>query len=792
MKYLFWIILAGILSLSVHAQELTQTVRGTVVDKESRQPLVGAAVILVGSNPLRGTVTDENGKFKLENIPLGRHDFKFSYIGYTDVLIPNVQVNAGKEIVLAIEMVETVIQGQEIVIKARSKDRANNEMAVVSARMFTMEDVQRYAGALGDPARMVANYAGVSGANDSRNDIIIRGNSPAGLLWRLEGIDIPSPNHFSVQGTTGGPVSILNNNLLSNSDFFTGAFPAEYGNATSGVFDLRMRNGNNEKYEFTGQVGFNGLEAMAEGPISRTAGSSFLISYRYSVLGFFQALGINLGPSGTPKYQDLSFKVNLPSKYGQFEVFGIGGISTIELLDSKKKADNFSYGQNGRDIYFGSNMGVAGVSHTLMFKSGYWKNIVSTSIETHSTIADSLGAVIDTTAIDTSYKPFPFYRDSYTVRRAGIHSFVNYKINANNTLKTGIIFNRISFDLSQRFWSNGYKQWVYFDNADGYSYLAQAYAQWKHDFTEKLSLLGGFHGQYLLLNNTWSLEPRAGIRYSLSQKQSFSFGYGLHGQAQPIFVYLQESHPRGTDIYFHTNENLKFTQAQHFVLGYDRLLGTDFRLKAETYYQYLYHVPVTELPSSFSLLNSGAEFDIPNVDSLVSKGTGRNYGIEFTLEKFFSKGYYFLFTASLFDSKYKGSDGIERNTAFNSQYTFNALGGKEWQLARRTQLYVSGKFTYAGGRRHTPIDTVLSRIRGTTMYKAGQVYSVRYPDYMKVDARLGIKLDSKRVTQEWAFDVTNATNRHNILTETYNPLSHKIDVEYQLAIFPMLLYRVQF
>jgi hypothetical protein len=792
MKYFF---LSLLLSLPIFsfAQELTQTVRGTVVDKESKQPLFGAAIILLGSEPLRGATTDENGKFKLENIPLGRHDFKFSFLGYQDVIVPNVQLNAGKEIVLAIEMVEAVSQSEEVVVSAgHSKDKANNEMAVVSARMFTMEEVQRYAGALGDPARMVANYAGVSGANDSRNDIIIRGNSPAGLLWRLEGVDIPSPNHFSIQGTTGGPVSILNNNVLRNSDFLTGAFPAEYGNATSGAFDLQMRNGNNEKYEFTGQVGFNGVEAMAEGPVSRKIGSSFLASYRYSVLGFFQAVGINLGPSGTPKYQDLSFKVNLPSRAGQFEVFGIGGISTIQLLENERHEENFSYGQSSRDIYFGSDMGMLGISHTHTFKKGYWRNIISTSVETHSTDVDSLGPVWDASTQDSVYKPFDYFNDTYVLYRTGVHSVLNYKINANNTLKSGIIFNRIGYTLNQKFWSNGYKKWIFRTDADGYSHLGQAYTQWKHDFSEKFSLLAGLHGQYLFLNNTWSLEPRAGLKYALSPKQSLSFGYGLHGQMQPIFIYLVESVRRGSDYYFRTNENLKFTQAQHFVLGYDRLFGKDFRIKSETYYQYLYHVPVTDQPSPFSLLNSGAEFDIPMVDSLVNKGTGRNYGVELTLEKFFSKGYYYLLTASLFDSRYTGSDGVERNTAFNSRFTFNALGGKEWQISKRMQLLLSLKLTYAGGRCYTPIDTALSRQYHEAVYRNDLAYSARYPDYLKLDGRLGLKRDSKKATQEWALDVLNATNRKNVLTETYDSRENKVRYEYQLAIFPTILYRIQF
>jgi hypothetical protein len=296
----------------VNSQVLTQTVRGVVTDKESKQPLIGATVIILGSNPLQGSTTDDNGRFKIEKVITGRQTLKISYLGYNEVQIPNIVVNSGKEVVLNIELQENVVSKGEVVVTAdRNKDKSNNEMAVVSARSFSIDETNRYAGALGDPARMVANFAGVSAPSDARNDIIIRGNSPSGLLWRLEGIDIPSPNHFSAQGSTGGPVSILNNNTLRNSDFFTGAWPAEYGNATSGAFDLKLRNGNNEKMEYTGQVGFNGFEGMVEGPIKKSKGSSFMASYRYSTIGLIGDLtGFTFGASGVPKYQDLTFKIN--------------------------------------------------------------------------------------------------------------------------------------------------------------------------------------------------------------------------------------------------------------------------------------------------------------------------------------------------------------------------------------------------------------------------------------------------------------------------------------------------
>ena len=249
--------------LTLHSQSPTQTIKGYVVDKESQIPLPGVIVTVLNTSPLLGAASDENGEFKILNVPIGRWQLKFQAVSYKEKYI-TIILNSGKESVSNIELEESVVQSEEIVITAeQDKSQTNNKMSTVSSRIFSAEEAARYAGSRNDPARMAANFAGVSGANDSRNDIIIRGNSPIGILWRLNGIDIPNPNHFGSAGSTGGPISILNNNTLGNSDFMTGAFAADYGNATSGVFDLKMRQGNNEKHEYIAQLGFNGFELGA-------------------------------------------------------------------------------------------------------------------------------------------------------------------------------------------------------------------------------------------------------------------------------------------------------------------------------------------------------------------------------------------------------------------------------------------------------------------------------------------------------------------------------------------------
>jgi Carboxypeptidase regulatory-like domain len=327
----------------LQAQEILQTIRGTVTDKETNAPLVGAEVAVLTMNPIMGDVTDPDGNFKIEKLPVGRHSLQVSYLGYEPLTIPNLLVTAGKELVLNLQLVESAVQLEvATVIAKHDKAEALNEMATVSARSFSVEETSRYAGSFYDPARMATNYAGVAvgSSSDLSNEIVVRGNSPSGILWRLEGVEIPNPNHFGSMGGSGGGISMLSSSTLSNSDFYTGAFPSEFGNALSGVFDLNMRNGNNEKREYAVMLGALGLEGAVEGPFQpltpkgerKGNGGSYLVNYRYATLGLLSAVGLNIAGDVTPKYSDLSFKLNMPTqRAGTFALFGLAGQNSAQF-----------------------------------------------------------------------------------------------------------------------------------------------------------------------------------------------------------------------------------------------------------------------------------------------------------------------------------------------------------------------------------------------------------------------------------------------------------------------------
>lgn len=760
-----------------------QTIRGKVTDAQTEETLIGATVTVTDMVPVLGATSDASGEFKIENVPIGRHDIQVTFIGYNPVILKNQMLTSGKEIVLEIKMEEQVIELQGVTVKGYTqKDKPLNDLATVSARSFSIEETERYAGSLGDPSRMASNFAGVMSVADQRNDIIIRGNSPSGLLWRMEGIDIPNPNHFGSMGSTGGPVSMLNNNLLTNSDFYTGAFPSEFGNAMSGAFDLNMRSGNNENYEFLGQIGFNGFELGAEGPFSKKSKASFIVNFRYSTLEVFHLLGMNFGTGASiPQYKDLTFKVNFPTeKLGKFTLFGIGGISYIEMNDSEAEEDA-EYGFGGTDLHYGSDMGVVGLSHT------YYINSTTKFITKVSTSAFNTMTEMDSITKNGTDSIWRFYTSDFIENKNSITAEFNKKFSAKDFLQIGGIFDYFQFDyLDSVFIGDKYIR--QFD-VKGDQSLARAYISWQHKFSDKITLNSGVHYLHLLSNNTQSIEPRIGLKWNFTERQTISLGFGMHSQTQTMALYYLKN--SDTDEYIY--KNLDLNRSRHYVLGYDYLIGKNFRFKFETYYQELYDIPTSQedIPQ-LSMINSGDSFTLSATSDMKNTGTGRNYGIELTLEKFFSDGFYFLTTTSLYESKYTGSDNIERNSQFAGNYVFNVLGGYEFNIGSKNTLCFDLKTVYAGGKRIIPIDIEASRANDYTTYIWEKAYSEKQKDYFRLNARITFKTNGKRISQEWGVDLQNLTNHQNVFQTYWNSATDELQTDYQQGFMPMMTWRILF
>jgi len=794
MKIKLLILLFIINASFVHSQENTGTIRGTIIENTTQFTLPGATIVVLDIAN-KGTTSDANGKFRIESLPYGRYAIQVSYIGYQAITINNLDVNPGKEVVLNIELEESLYNLDEVEIVAdNDKTQSLNPLATVSSNTFSVDESMRIAGARNDVSRMATNYAGVAASNDANNDIVIRGNSPNGVLFRLEGADIPNPNHFGQSGATGGPVSMLNNNVLANSEFFTGAFPANYGNALSGVFDLNMRNGNNEKLEFLGQIGFNGVEFGAEGPISKKNGSSFLVNYRFSTLAFFSLVGINFGTgTAVPEYQDLNFKINLPTqKAGTFGVFGVLGMSFIEFKNSEDTTNTDFYSQQQQDIRSATRNATVGLNHKILLgkktvlRTTFWWSFIENKND------------VDTFDLDIR-EPFDFYDGIIKNQYFGINIYANHKLGPKNFFQLGVeaILNDYDFNDSVYYaWDKNYHAVT---NTSGNTNLIQPYFTWQFKPGIKWKVNAGLHASYLLLNNNYSIEPRIGVTYQVNESNFINLGYGLLSQSPPLNALFSETLlSDGTKS--QPNTGLGFTKSNQVVLGYQLRFNPTLHFKTEVYYQQIFDAVTNAQPGSYSALNNGSFFT-PVPDSLSNEGTGFNTGIEFTFEQYMNKGLYYMFTVSLFDSKYKGSDEIERNTAFNGNYIINALGGSEFELNKKTPkadrkkiLYIvlDSKMTFAGGNRYTPIDLPASQAAGEVVYDESLAFIQQLEPYFRWDIRLGLKILGRKTTQEWTIDIQNLTNRKNTFSVSYNPETGDEIVVTQLGLFPVFQYRIYF
>ncbi len=779
------------------AQEIkiyTQTVRGVVYDKNLSSPLEEASITIIGTNPLLSTVSDSNGKFKIENVPVGRYDIKVMLLSYKPTVLSNQLINSGKETVLEIYLEEEIIQEKEYVVKGeRDKAKANNSLITNSVTNLRTEEINRFAGSRSDPSRMASNYAGVAGGGDQRNDIIVRGNSPVGVLWRLEGVDIPNPNHFTSMGSSGGVFSILNNNLLANSDFLTGAFPAEYGNKTAAVFDVKMRNGNNEKRENTFQLGLSGLEFTTEGPISKKNGSSYMASYRFFTFEALKKLGVSIGANGVPQYQDFTMKVNMPTKKtGTFTVWGIMGASSINLTDKVEHPDTMVSDPTVRYASkFSSNMFASGISNEYRFtEKTKGKLIISAS-------GSKLG-----------YKENDIHRSSSSFVDVEFGSLegqylanytLSHKINTKHFVKGGVIMRNMFYNNNQSYFDYDDSTTHTPLNQKGNTWLAQAFLHWHFRVTDKLSIHPGVYYQQFMLNNRKSLEPRLAIAYTLNNKNYFSIASGLHSQTLPLFIYQTRFKNDATGEYYQPNKNLDFMRSVHLVASYRRSISTNLRFKMEAYYQYLYSVPVSSGMQGwyriYSVLNTGASYSInTGPDSSSNKGRGKNYGVEITLEKYFSKGYYFLTNLSLLKSQYKAGDGVWRSTVFNIGYVYNMLAGKEFHLDKdnRKVLSIDMKLNCSGGRHIVPIDEKTSLAAKDTRYDFAHAYDKHVKNYFRTDLKISYAINRAKATHNLFIAADNILNTRNVLDQYWDKYDRKVKNEYQLGIFSYLGYKIQF
>ena len=768
---------------SANARDLTQVVRGQVMDIESETPLVFATVAVFTADSLLGTITDDNGMFRFDRVPLGRIDIRVTYIGYETQMIPELMVTSGKELVLTIKMKEQIFEFQEVEVKAYSKkDKPMNSMATLSARTFSVEEARRYAGGLDDPARLASSFAGVTTENTRDNNIVIRGNSPKGLLWMLEGVEIPNPNHFANMSTFGGGgISVLSALVVGNSDFYTGAFPAEYGNAVSGVFDINLRSGNNEQHEHALQIGTIGLDVSSEGPLGKDTRASYLFNYRYSTLALIRPVFPKELRFFVPVYQDFSFKINMPTKEaGIFSVWGLASEDKQEM-EPEKDSSLWKRSEDRLDMDFMQRIGAVGINHRYIFKNNaYLKTSVALTGDHRKLEGRMLG--YDLQLYDSEHMNVRNYK--YTVT-----SVYNRKFSPKHAARIGFIVDNMHYNTVLRFAPEFDRGLITVADEKNFSSMVQVFTQSKFSLTERFAMNAGLRGHYFDLTKEFVVEPRLGISYNLNNRQSVSLAYGKHSRLEPLQLYFVQVND-GSGI-SQPNKDLQIMKSHHLVFSYDINLNPNVRLKIEPYTQYLYDVPVIP-DSSFSVLNIEADWYFNS--ELINTGTGRNTGIDITLERFLQNGYYYLFTASLFDSKYKGGDDIMRSTRFNTHYVFNLLYGKEWTFGPEDNkiLGVNARLNFLGGKRATPAIESLSVLAEDVVYDFSKLFEDRENNTFFLSATINYQINKKKHSGIWSLKVTNLLLTKENYGLYYNYKSRQVE-RFELAVLiPHLSYKIEF
>jgi hypothetical protein len=555
------------------------------------------------------------------------------------------------------------------------------------------------------------------------------------------------------------------------------------------------------------QFGFLGTELMAEGPLSKKGNSSYLVVGRFSTLSIMQKIGIRIGTDAVPTYGDgaFTFRWRL-KKGGQLTWFGMGGSSDIKILISdQKEYSTETFGEGDRDQYFGTTMGVTGLNYKKSINENTFINFTAgvtfeRQRSNHNYLVRHMDTVNDNgkekylISVDSIY---PLMGYHFNILRGTTHFSINHKITKNHIIKAGFNAELQYMDMLDSVLSQDETHFILRYDYKGLAALIQPFIQYKYRITETMDFMFGLHSQYYTLSNSISpVEPRLGWKWRLPKQNSISIGAGLHSQTQPLYNYTYSKLDSQGNRYYE-NKKMGFTRSVHTALAYEKFFKGNFNIKTEVYYQYLFDVPVEVTPSSFSMINQGSGFQRFFPNKLVNKGTGENYGIELTVQKFFDKSFFFMVTGSLYNSTYRGSDGIKRNTSYNGNFATNFLGGKEFKINEKHSISAGIKVTYAGGKPYGYVNIAASELQREIIFQDSAFNTRKFKNYFRLDLKVSWKMNTKKLTHEIGLDLINILNTKNVLGLTYapdlaNPSKEPIAIKNQLGFLPLFYYKIDF
>ncbi len=777
-------VMAFVFTTGAFAQDLSQTIRGQVVDQVTGEPLVGATIQVINSET--GSITDNNGNYSF-TLPTGRYQLMVSYLGFQPVIKKEVLVTASKEVVLDFELVYASKALEEVVVSAGSP------VTNIGSREITIEQTQRYAATFYDPARLVQSLPAASSTNDQNNNISVRGVSPSWNQWYLEGVEIANPNHTTNAGTfsdqptqNGGGVNILSAQMLATSNFLYQTYGSQYGNSLGGIFDMSLRSGNNQRKEYTAQASLIGLDFSTEGPIA-SGGASYLINYRYSFTGLLAAMGVDFGGESI-SFQDVAFNLNFPLDKGNVKVFGMAGISENDF----KRPEDPEEVEEEKDFYninYKGKMGAVGTQ---------WEQQLSDKLSLSKTLIYSLNHASRDQELDSIIggEPNLSYDNQRNIDKLSGNLSIKTRINAKADLTTGISYVLQLADLhTTRVSIFGGDEEIVRD-VDQHQWLWQPYISYHQLLGETVDLEAGLRYMYHDLSGDAELLPRLSLGYWFSSQDRLTATMAFLGQMNSTDV--QFGYRDGIGEY--PNKELPLMESRNFSLAYTRMMKKS-TLETELFYNNYDHVPIGNFGSGPAFLGMGIystfnEDGVAPPFELIAAGTANTYGIDVRLEQQLQSSWYYLIGGTFYRSNYEAPDGNTYDSRWDGQYSLNSTFGKEIirspKKGKNRSVNLNARVIYQGGFRESPLDQEMSNASGMEVYQYNEPWAYQTPDFFRIDFRVAWRVEKERYHRSLSLDIQNVLNYENYAFRYFDNFTGRIERKNQLSLIPLLTYRVEF
>lgn len=738
-------------------QGMSGTIQGTLLDKETKTPLKGGNIIIVHTT--LGAATDHEGKFIISNVPVGNHTLKLNYIGYRSILKTDVIVKSQRITYIQGELEMVALETESVTIHTGYFTKSVEEP--VSTIDFSYEEIRRAPGSAGDVSRILLSLPSVAKVNDQSNNLIVRGGNPIENTFFIDNIEIPNINHFPTQGSSGGPIGLINVDLIQDVTFHTGGFSVLYGDRLSSIMDITFREGN--RAEFDGQIDLNfaGFGTVLEGPLGQKG--SYLLSARRSYLDFVVKI-FNVGSTVAPSYGDYQGKltgdINPNHKLIFLAIFG----DDHNTPDRKIGEENDMTHYGNQDIYE-NTMGLNW--RALWNKNGY-----------------------SNTSIGYTSSKFleDFYETNtglYTTKNRSHEQIIKFR-NINHFRLSQWM--SVDFGIESKSLIFDYNNW-YAETTDDFGSLVPALTLEEKVSAFKtgsfinliikpfnrLTTTWGLRNDYFSYNENINLAPRVSFSYQVTPQTSISALTGIYYQNLPLLLLSQDVE----------NKSLKDPLAIHIVLGIDHLLTENTRFTVELYQKRYKHLPLDpQQPHDFVI--DGSFYS--QHGSLNNLGQALSYGIELTVQKKLAKDFYGLISGSWFRSRYKDGNDLWRNRCFDNRYNFSIEGGykpnRNWEFSMR--------WIYAGGTPYTPMDIEASKLVQRPVYDSNRINVSRYPDYHSMNVRFDRRFHFTQTNLIFYLSAWNVYNRKNIAEYFWNDKKQKPDTIYQWLLLPIFGLEYEF